>query len=112
MEIPDLSLSAISNLDDHVSVVDQVKISAIWELGYDVEVSLNVKSELLVELTLGWLLLIFININDFPSLVDLSILVFNNNVSVLVINSTLDCYNLTSFIGNESILVSEELPPS
>jgi hypothetical protein len=27
MEVPDLSLSSISSLDNHVSVVDQIKVS-------------------------------------------------------------------------------------
>jgi len=31
VEVPDLGSSAISCLDDHVSVVDQVKVSVVWE---------------------------------------------------------------------------------
>jgi len=30
MEVPDLSLSSIWSLDDHVSVVNEVKISTTW----------------------------------------------------------------------------------
>jgi hypothetical protein len=30
MEVPDLSLSSILSLDDHVSVVNQVKVSSTW----------------------------------------------------------------------------------
>jgi hypothetical protein len=31
MEVPDLSSSAVWNLDNHISIVDQVKISVSWE---------------------------------------------------------------------------------
>jgi len=31
MEVPDLSLSSIWSLDNHVSVVDKVKISVAWK---------------------------------------------------------------------------------
>ena len=88
MEVPDLGSSTVWNLDDHISVVDQIKISVIWQLGNNVEISLNIKTELLVELSLSWLLLILVNIDDLPLLVSLSILVFNNNVSVLIVKST------------------------
>jgi hypothetical protein len=32
MEVPDLGSSTIWNLDDHIPVVDQVKVSVIWKL--------------------------------------------------------------------------------
>jgi hypothetical protein len=88
MEVPSLSVSTILNLDDHVSVIDQVEVSVAIESSHNVEVSLNVKSELLVELTLSWLLLVLVNVNDSPLLMDLSSSWFNDNVSVLVIKST------------------------
>jgi len=31
VEVPDLGSSTVWNLDDHISVVDQVKVSVIWE---------------------------------------------------------------------------------
>jgi hypothetical protein len=31
MEVPELTLSSVSSLDDHVSVVDQVEVSLIWK---------------------------------------------------------------------------------
>jgi len=31
MEVPDLGSSTISSLDDHISVVDQIKVSVVWE---------------------------------------------------------------------------------
>jgi hypothetical protein len=85
MEVPDLSLSTIWCLDNKVSVVDQVKVSVVWKCRDDVEISLNVKSELLVELTLSWLIFILININYLPSLMDLSVLLLHDNVSVFII---------------------------
>jgi len=113
VEIPDLSSSSVSDLDDHVSVVDQIKVSAIWKLGDNVEVSLNVKSELLVELTLGWLLLILVDIDNSPSLVDLTVLSFNDKVSVFVVESSRNCHDLSVLdVGKIVILESEELPPS
>jgi len=113
MEVPNLGLSSIWNLDDHVSVVDQVEVSIVWQLRNNVEVSLNVKSELLVELTLGWLLLVFINIGNLPSLVDLAILSLQNNVSVFVVKSSINSNDLSFFVGNITIVfVSEHLPPS
>jgi hypothetical protein len=85
MEVPDLGSSTVSYLDDHVSVVDQVEVSSLRKSRDDVEISLNVKSELLVELTLGWLLLVFIDIDNLPLLTCLSILVLNDDVSVFII---------------------------
>jgi hypothetical protein len=31
VEVPDLGSSTVWNLDDHVSVVDQVKVSVVWQ---------------------------------------------------------------------------------
>jgi len=113
VEVPDLGSSTIWNLDDHVSVVDQVKVSVIWELGDDVEISFNIESELLVKLSLSWLLLVFVDIDDLPSLVNLAILLFHDDVSVFIIKSSINGNNLSSFICDETIiLVSEHLPPS
>jgi len=107
MEVPDLSPSSIWSLDHKVSIVDEIKISLIWELRYYVEVSLNVKTELLVELTLSWFSLILINVGNSPSLVNLAVLVFNDNVSVLIVKSSFNGNDSSSFVYNESILVSE-----
>jgi hypothetical protein len=107
-----LSVSLIGSLDNHVSVIDQVKIPVVWQLGDDVEVSLNKESESFVELSLGWLSLPFINIHDVPLLVDLLLVVVNNNVSVLRIGCTLHFNNFTMLVHNVSILISEHLPPS
>jgi hypothetical protein len=107
-----LSLSTVWNLDDHVSIVDQVKSSVVWESRSNVEVSFNIESELFVELALGWLLLVFIDIDDLPSLVDLTVLVFNNNISIFIVESSLNGNDLSFIILDDSIIVSEDLPPS
>jgi hypothetical protein len=112
VEVPNLSSSSVRDLDDHVPVVNEIKISVIWELRNNMEVSLNVKSELLVELSLGWFFLILVNIDDFPSLVDFAILILNNDVSIFNVNSSGDSNYLASFIYDKVILVSEKLPPS
>jgi hypothetical protein len=71
-----------------LSGVDQVKVSIVWELRDNVEISLYIKVELLVELTLGWFLLILVNIDDSPFLVDFTISVLNDNVSVFIVDSS------------------------
>jgi len=59
-------------------------------LGHDVEVSLNIETEVLVEFSLSWVSLPFISIDDVPLLVDLSMFVINNDISVFTILSTRD----------------------
>jgi hypothetical protein len=81
-------------------------------MGNDVEVSFNVESVLFVEFTLLWIALPLVSIDNIELLVDLSVSVVGNDVSVFGINSTLDIPNLSSFVGNESSLSSPELPPS
>ena len=104
VEVPNLGSSSISNLDDHVSVIDQVKVSSLWKLRDNVKISLNVKSELLVELTLSWLLLVLVNIDYLPSLVDLSVLVFSNGVSVLIVESSINSKDLAVLdVGNITV---------
>jgi hypothetical protein len=88
MEVPNLSSSSIWSLDDHVSVVDKIEILVVWELRNNEEISLNVKSELLVELTLGWLLLVLVNVDDSPFLMGLTVSWFNDDISILIIEST------------------------
>jgi len=101
MEVPDLGSSSIWNLDDHISIVNQVEVSVIWELGDNVEISLNIETESLIELTLSWFSLPFINIDDVPLLVDSSVLVIDHDVSVLSINCTLDIKYLSSLIDDK-----------
>jgi len=112
VEIPDLSLSTVWSLDDHVSVVDQVEVSLAWQGSYDVEVSLNVKTELLVQLSLSWFVWVFISIDNLPSLVNLSVSLVNNDVSVLSINTALNIKDFTFLIDDEFTIFLEKLPPS
>jgi hypothetical protein len=77
-----LSVSGVRGLNNHIPVVDQVKISVIWQLRNNVEVSLNVKTEVFIELTLSWFSLPFINVDDVPLLVDFTVLSMDDNVSV------------------------------
>jgi hypothetical protein len=77
-----LSVSGVRSLNNNVPVVDQVKISVIWQLRNNVEVSLNVKTEVFIELTLSWFSLPFINVDDVPLLVDFTVLSMDDNVSV------------------------------
>jgi hypothetical protein len=73
MEIPFLSTSTVCNFDNHVSVIDQIKISSAWQFRYNVEVSLNIESELLIELSFSWLTLPLVNVDNVPLLVDSSV---------------------------------------
>jgi hypothetical protein len=113
VEIPLLSISSIWSLDDHISVVDQVEISIGFECRNNIECAINVKTELLVKLTLSWFLLILIYIDNSPSLLNLSIPVHDYDILVLIVNSSRNFNDLSSIIGNESIILkSEKLPPS
>jgi hypothetical protein len=78
----------------------------------DVEGSVNIKTEVLVELSLGWFTLPLVLIDNIELLVNLSVSVVGNDVSVFIIDSTLDIPNLVSFIGNLKSLSVPELPPS
>jgi hypothetical protein len=113
VEIPLLSISSIWSLDDHISVVDQVEISIGFECRDNIECAINVKTELLVKLTLSWFLFILIYIDNSPSLLNLSIPVHDYDILVLIVNSSRNFNDLSSIIGNESIILkSEKLPPS
>ena len=87
VEIPDLGLSSIWCLNDHVSVANQVKVSVFGQLGDNVEVSLNEETEVFVKFSLLWFLWIFISEDDVPLLVDLSCLCYNLDVLVLLVNA-------------------------
>jgi hypothetical protein len=112
VEVPDLGSSAIRNLDDHVPVVDKVEISVVWKLRNDVEVSLYIKTESFIELSFSWLTLPFINVDNVPLLVNLIVCTVDCDVSVLLINLSLDLNDFAFVILKRSSLVSEDLPPS
>jgi hypothetical protein len=112
VEVPDLSLSSIWCLDDHVSVVNEIKISVLWQFGDNIEVSFNIESEISVEFTFDWLIWVLISIDNLPLLVDLSMLVVDLDILVLIIESTSNIHHLSFLIHNELAFQSEELPPS
>jgi len=66
------------------------------------ERSLNIETEVLVEFSLLWLLWVLVSIDNVPLLVDLSVFVVNNNVSVFSINIALNIEDLAFFVDNES----------
>jgi hypothetical protein len=83
-----------------------------WELSDNVEWSLNVKTKVFIKFSfLGWKLP-FINVDYIPLLVDLSVLVPCNDVSVLSINTTMNIHNLSMRIDEVCSIKVEELPPS
>jgi hypothetical protein len=112
VEVPDLSLSSVWCLDDHVSVVDEIKISVLWQFGDYIEVSFNIESEISVEFTFDWLIWVLISIDNLPLLVDLSMFVVDLDILVLIIESTSNIHHLSFLINNEFAFQSEELPPS
>jgi hypothetical protein len=113
IEPPDLSFLSILGLDDHVSVVDDLKISLRAQSRLNVEWSLDVESIVFIELSLSWFTLPFVSIDNFPflrnssiwSLVSSDVLVFN----ILVVEDRQG----PSFLHHDvSSLDSEHLPPS
>jgi hypothetical protein len=92
VEVPNLCFSTVSSLYNEVSVVDQIKISVWSHLWYNIEVSFDVKSEVLVKFTLLWLF-VFINIDDlellssvFSSVSNLDVSILHISVDTLVLN--------------------------
>jgi hypothetical protein len=88
IEVPDLSLEGVWCLDYKVSVVDNIKISVVWKLRNNEEISLNIETEVFVEFSLGWFSWIFIGIDNVPLLVKSAMLLPCDDVSVLIISST------------------------
>jgi len=112
VEVPDLSLSTIWCLDDHISVVDEIEVSVLLQFGNDVEVSLNIHTEVGVKLTFNWLIWILISIDNLPLLVDFTVLVVDDKVLVLIIKATSNIQNFSSLVDDEGTVLFEELPPS
>jgi len=116
VEPPDLGVSAIWSLDYHVSVVDNFEVSVGIQSRDNVEWSLNVHAELFIKFALSWFTLPFVNIHNFPLLMDSSVLGFITlDVSSFRIGSSL---NVEVFVhtllegSNVRSLDSEQLPPS
>ena len=76
------------------------------------EWSFNIHAEFSVELSLLWLGLHSINIDDSPFLVVAIVSVPHNNISVFEVLTTVNIEYLTLLIDEVLSLVFEELPPS
>jgi hypothetical protein len=81
-------------------------------LRYNVEISFDIKTILFIELTLLRLTLPFISIDKVPLLVEFSVLVPDEDVSLFSINVALDIHNLSFLVDEEWRFISEHLPPS
>jgi hypothetical protein len=113
MEVPDLSVSSIWSLEHNVSVVDDIKVSIWFHLWDNIEWSLDIETEFLVKLTFDWLALPLISIDDIPLLVNgVWLLVVNTDVSVLLIDITLNLQNFAFLVNDCRVLIFEQLPPS
>jgi hypothetical protein len=112
MEVPSLGSCTIWYLDDNVPTVNKINVSIFWQLRNNVEISFNVKTELLVKFTLSWFSFPFISIDNVPLLVNSAVFSIDLNVSIFSINCTLNIQYLSFLIDDEGILVFEELPPS
>jgi hypothetical protein len=112
VEVPDLGVSTIWSLDDHVSVVDEIKVSVLSQCRDDMEWSFDIESILFIELSFSWFSLPFISIDDVPLLVDSAMLVVDNDVSVFSIMTSINIKDLSVLIDNESTVNSPHLPPS
>ena len=64
------------------------------------EISFDVETILLVEFSLSWFTLPLISIDDVPLLVDLVSLSIDTNVSVLLVNVSLDFQDLSFLVDN------------
>jgi len=83
-----------------------------WQLRDNIEWSLNIQTEVFIEFTLLWLSWHSISIYDIPLLVETVMSVPHEDISVLTVMVALEIHNLSFFVDNVGILVSEELPPS
>jgi hypothetical protein len=77
-----------------------------------VEGSFNIQTEVFIEFSLLWILWILVSIDKIPLLVEATMFLPYNDISVLLISVAMDVHNKSSFVDKESACVSEELPPS
>jgi len=112
MEIPNLSISSIWCLDNHVSVVDKIKVSVFFHLWYNMEIFLDNETELFIHFTLAWFTFPFVNIDDVPLLMKTVVSFLNTDVSVLLVNVSNNFHHFSSLIDDVLIFESEHLPPS
>jgi hypothetical protein len=77
------------------------------------EISLNIETEVFVKFTFLWPSLELADIDDLPLLVDLSMFLPDNYVSVFIIETTRDIHDFSVLLINEIwSLPFEELEPS
>jgi len=114
MEPPGLGVSSISSLDDHVSVVNDIKESVFSHLTHNVEWSFDVESESLTEFSFGWFTLPFIHVHDVPLLVDSIVSLLSIKMSSFAINSAINFNHLVLLliVGDVSSIICPHLPPS
>jgi len=112
MEVPNLSVSSIWCLNDHISIVDKVKIPVFFHLRNNMEVFLNNESEFFIHLSLLWFWFPLIDIDDVPLLVKTIVSSLNTNVSVLLVDVANNFHDFTSLVDNVMVLEPEHLPPS
>jgi hypothetical protein len=85
MEVPHLGVSTIRSLDDHVSVIDEIKVSVLFHLRDNVEVFLDNKSVFFVHFTFDWITLPFINVDNVPLLMKSVVSAIDTNISILLV---------------------------
>lgn len=103
--------SAIWSLNHKISA-EHVEISVAAQVGNNMEWSFNVEAEFGVELSLLWFRFHLIDVDDSPFLVHTIMPVPDDNISVLMILSTMYIKNLSSFILEVLAPEFEELEPS
>jgi hypothetical protein len=112
IKVPELSVSSISGLDHHVSVVDQIKIFVWLELRNNVEGSFNIETEVFAQFTFNWLFLPLIFIDDIEQLLSFSMLSMDNDILVLSVKTSRNFHNFAFLIDDECTISAEHLPPS
>jgi len=87
-------------------------MSVGFHFRYNIEWSFNNEAPFWTHFTLLWFRFLFINIHDVPLLIETIVLVPDNDLSVLVIMTTMNIEDLALLVDDISIVVSEHLPPS
>jgi len=112
IKVPQLGASSISCLDNHVPVVNEIKIFVRWKLRNNIERSFNIKTEIFAQLSFDWFLFPFILVDDIKQLVHFSMFVMDNDVLVFSVKTTWNIHHFVLFVDDESTISVEHLPPS
>jgi hypothetical protein len=112
MEVPNLGVSSVWSLDNHVSVVDKIEVSILFQLRNNMEVFFYNESEFLVHFSFSGLTFPFIDVDDVPLLMNAIVSTIDTNVSVFLVNVSYNLHYFASLIDDVVILESEKLPPS